>query len=183
MPQTTRIKREKNFIRQNQVQPHDSSTKLYVQFICLLTIILILILRTFISFYFDGRFQFFCVCEDVTNRGQQLEDLILKNDLILFNDKSHTYFHSASGTFTSIDLTLCSPSLFLNNSWKVGPDPCTVTTFPSCWRTMDLLLLKGFKDGSCQRQTGINSSIYAVLVCTNLPLQMLMIPCLCSLPS
>ena len=61
-------------------------------------------------------------CEDVNNRGQQLEDLILKNDLILLNDKSHTYFHSASGTFTSIDLTLCSPSLFLDFSWKVGPD-------------------------------------------------------------
>ena len=32
-------------------------------------------------------------CEDVNNRGQQLEDLILKNDLMLFNVKSHTYFH------------------------------------------------------------------------------------------
>ena len=112
-------------------------------------------------------------CEDVNNRGQQLEDLILKNDLILFNDKSHTYFHSASGTFTS------SPSLFLDFSWKVGPDPCGMTTVPSCWRTMYLLVLKGFKDGSWQRQTGTNSSIYAALVCNNLPLQMLMIPCLC----
>ena len=69
-------------------------------------------------------------CEDVINRGQQLEDLILKNDLILLNDKSHTYFHSASGTFTSIDLTLCSPSLFLDFSWKVGPDPCGSDHFP-----------------------------------------------------
>ena len=69
-------------------------------------------------------------CEDVNNRGQQLEDLILKNDLILLNDKSHTYFHSASGTFTSIDLTLCSPSLFLDLSWKVGPDHCGSDHFP-----------------------------------------------------
>ena len=69
-------------------------------------------------------------CGDVNNRGQQLEELILKNDLILLNDKSHTYFHSASGTFTSIDLTLCSPSLFLNFSWKVGPDPCGSDHFP-----------------------------------------------------
>ena len=60
-------------------------------------------------------------CEDVNNRGQQLEDLILKNDLIL-ND--------TSGTFTSIDLTLCSPSLFLDFSWKVGPDPCGNYHFP-----------------------------------------------------
>ena len=61
-------------------------------------------------------------CEDVNNKGKQLEDLILKNDLILFNDKSHTYFHSASDTFTFIDLTLCSPSLFL--------DPCESDHFP-----------------------------------------------------
>ena len=39
--------------------------------------------------------------EDVNNRGQQLEDLILKNDLKLLNDKSHTYFHSARDTITS----------------------------------------------------------------------------------
>ena len=71
-----------------------------------------------------------CGCEDENNRGQQLEDLILKNYLILFNDKSHTYFHSASGTFTSIDLTLCSPSLFLDFSWKVGHDTCGSNHFP-----------------------------------------------------
>ena len=29
-------------------------------------------------------------CDEVNNRGKQLEDLILKNDFILFNDKSHT---------------------------------------------------------------------------------------------
>ena len=69
-------------------------------------------------------------CESVNNRGQQWEDLILKNDLILFNDKSHTYFHSASDTFTFIDLTLSSPSLFLDFSLKVGPDPCGSDHFP-----------------------------------------------------
>ena len=74
-------------------------------------------------------------CEDVNNRGQELEYLILKIDLILLNDKSHTYFHSASGTFTSIDLTLFSPSLFLDFSWKVGPDPCGSDQCPICWRT------------------------------------------------
>ena len=59
-----------------------------------------------------------------------MEDLILKNYLILFNDKSCTYFHSASGTFTSIDLTLCSPSLFLDFYWKVGHDTCGSDHFP-----------------------------------------------------
>ena len=62
--------------------------------------------------------------DESNNRGQQLEDLILKNYLILFNDKSHT------GTFTTIDLTLDSPSIFLDFSWKVGPDPCGSEHFP-----------------------------------------------------
>ena len=44
--------------------------------------------------------------------------------------KTLTCFHSESGTFTSIDLTLCSPSLFLYFSWKVGPDPCGSDHFP-----------------------------------------------------
>ena len=60
-------------------------------------------------------------CVDVNNRGQQLEDLILKQNLILRNNKSHTYFQSALGTLTSIDLTICSLSLFLDFSWKVAP--------------------------------------------------------------
>ena len=31
-------------------------------------------------------------CEEVNNRGQHLVDLILKNDFIVFNDKSHNTF-------------------------------------------------------------------------------------------
>ena len=48
-----------------------------------------------------------CGCEDVNNRGQQIEDLILKNYLILYNDKCHIYFHSAVVLYvTSYVLTL-----------------------------------------------------------------------------
>ena len=63
-------------------------------------------------------------------RGKQLEDLILKNGVILLNGKTPTYFHTATGSLTSIDLTLCSPSLLLDFSWKVGPDPCGSDHFP-----------------------------------------------------
>ena len=86
-------------------------------------------------------------CNEIIKRGQQLEDLILKNYLILFNDKSHPYFHSANGTVTSIYLILCSPSIFLDFSWKVGPDPCGSDHFPIIWRMMDCLLFKEFRDG------------------------------------
>ena len=68
--------------------------------------------------------------KELNNRGQLLEDLILKNYLILFIDKSHTYFYSANVTFTSIDLTLSSPSLFIDFSWKVGSDTCGSDHFP-----------------------------------------------------
>ena len=51
-----------------------------------------------------------------------MENLILKNDLILLNNKSSIYFYSASGTFTSIYLTVCGRSIFLDFSWKVGSD-------------------------------------------------------------
>ena len=70
---------------------------------------------------------------------KDLQDLIdqLPSPFILMGDfnghhtlGSHTYLHSASGTFTAIDLTLCSPSLFLDFSWKVGPDPCGSDHFP-----------------------------------------------------
>ena len=76
-----------------------------------------------------------------------MEDLIHKDYLIIFNEKSRTYFHFACGTLTSIDLTLCSPSLFSTSPGKLVPTLVELTTFPSCWRMMDLLL-KGYKDGS-----------------------------------
>ena len=106
-------------------------------------------------------------CEKVINRGKQLEDLLLKNDLIIFDDKSSTYFHPASGTFTSIDLTLCSPSLYLDFSWRVGPDPCGSDHFPIILENGGPPSLKWFRDGSCRRQIGNNFGICAAPVCTN----------------
>ena len=50
-------------------------------------------------------------CEEVNNRG-------------LFNDKSHTYFHSAIGTFT-----LGSSSIFRDFSWRLVPTLVVVITF------------------------------------------------------
>ena len=79
--------------------------------------------------YFNGHHTLWG-CEEVNNRGKQLENVILKNDLIIFNEKSSTYFHPANGTFTSIDLTLCSQSLYLDFSWRVGPNPCGSDHFP-----------------------------------------------------
>ena len=60
-------------------------------------------------------------CEEVNVKCIHLEDLIIKTNLILFNDQSQTYYHSTNSTFTSTDLTLSSPSIFLDLAWKVGP--------------------------------------------------------------
>ena len=36
------------------------------------------------------------------------------------NDKSYTYLHPATGTFFSLDLSLCHPSLLLDFDWSGG---------------------------------------------------------------
>jgi hypothetical protein len=59
-----------------------------------------------------------------------VEDLLTKTDLVLLNDKSVTYLHPASGAQTSIDLSLCDPTLALDLSWKVKTDSHGSDHFP-----------------------------------------------------
>ena len=62
---------------------------------------------------------------DNNNRGE-----IIKNDLCLMNDKSYTYLHPATGHFSSLDLSLCHPSLLLDFNWSVYDDQCGSDHFP-----------------------------------------------------
>ena len=55
-------------------------------------------------------------------RGDLIENVITNSDVCLMNDKSYTYFHSNTGSFSSIDLSLCHPSLYLAYSWSVCDD-------------------------------------------------------------
>ena len=48
------------------------------------------------------------------DRGDKMEEFILDNDLILFNNKTHTYFSNTYGTTSLVDLTICSPSIYLD---------------------------------------------------------------------
>ena len=59
-----------------------------------------------------------------------MEHLLESSDICLLNDKSPTYFHPASGSFTSIDLSLCSASVFLDFTWQVHSDQCGSDHFP-----------------------------------------------------
>ena len=44
------------------------------------------------------------------------------------NDKS--YLHPATGHLSSLDLSLCHPSLFLDFDWSVYADQCGSDQFP-----------------------------------------------------
>ena len=46
------------------------------------------------------------------------------------NDKSHTYLHPATGTISSLDLSLCHPSLLLDFDWFVCEDQHGSDRFP-----------------------------------------------------
>ena len=63
-------------------------------------------------------------------RGELIEDFIAKNDICLMNDKSNTYLDSGKGTFSSLDLSLCHPSLYLDYEWSVCEDQHGSDHFP-----------------------------------------------------
>ena len=63
-------------------------------------------------------------------RGDNVQNFILNNSLCLWNDKSPTYLHPGSGSFTSIDLSICHPSLFLDYQWFPHETTCGSDHFP-----------------------------------------------------
>ena len=69
-------------------------------------------------------------CSKNNVRGEIIENFIETNDLCLMNDKSYTYLHPATGTFSSLDLSLCHPSLILDFDWYVCDDQHGSDHFP-----------------------------------------------------
>lgn len=68
--------------------------------------------------------------KDLNDKGRKVEDFITRHNLCLYNDKSATYLHPATGSYTSIDLSLCYPTLYLDYDWKVLDDLCGSDHFP-----------------------------------------------------
>ena len=68
-------------------------------------------------------------CRDTDQKGRIIEDVINRNN-ILYNNKSYTYLHPGTGTYSAIDLTLADASIFLDYSWKVHKDTCGSDHFP-----------------------------------------------------
>ena len=69
-------------------------------------------------------------CRDTDQKGRIIEDVINRNDLLLYNNKAYTYLHPGTGTYSAIDLTLADASIFLDYSWKVHDDTCGSDHFP-----------------------------------------------------
>ena len=67
---------------------------------------------------------------DTDLRGEEIENFISKNDICLMNDKSKTFLDSGKGTFSSLDLSLCHPSLYLDYNWSVCEDQHGSDHFP-----------------------------------------------------
>ena len=53
------------------------------------------------------------------------------------NDNSHTYLHPASGTFSSLDLPLCHPSLLLDFEWYFCDDQYGSDNFPIVFESIN----------------------------------------------
>ena len=60
--------------------------------------------------------------EHSTPKGIIIDSFIQKNSLSLFNDGSITFIHSGNRAETAIDLSMCSPNLFLDFKWNVLDD-------------------------------------------------------------
>ncbi len=62
-------------------------------------------------------------CNNTNQRGLQIENFISDNSLSYMNDpSSKTYLHPGTGSYSAIDLTLCSPVILPDFSWKVDDD-------------------------------------------------------------
>ena len=55
-------------------------------------------------------------CRDTDQKGKII-DVINRNNLLLYNNKSYPYLHPGTGTYSAIDLTLADASIFLDYSW------------------------------------------------------------------
>ena len=70
-------------------------------------------------------------CTDTNRRGDQIENFMSVNSLSFLNDPSaKTYLHPASGSYSSIDLSFCSPVLLPDFSWRCLEDTCGSDHFP-----------------------------------------------------
>ena len=69
-------------------------------------------------------------CDKDSSREDRIDDFITENSICLLNDGSYTYLHPATGTFTAIDLSLCSPDILVEIDFMVESDSYNSDHFP-----------------------------------------------------
>ena len=57
-------------------------------------------------------------------KGKVIESLLNQHQLYMYNNKSNSYLHPTTGTYSAIDLSICDTSLFLDYNWKVHDNTC-----------------------------------------------------------
>ena len=62
--------------------------------------------------------------KETEKKVKVIESLLNGHQLYMYNNKSNTYLHPVTGTYSAIDLSICDPSLFLDYNWKVHDDTC-----------------------------------------------------------
>ena len=70
------------------------------------------------------------------DKGRIIESFIDNHGLCLYNTKTPTYLHPATGTYTSLDLSVCFPTLPLDYDWKIHDDLCGSDHFPIFWNNI-----------------------------------------------
>ena len=67
---------------------------------------------------------------DTNRKGNMVEDFLLKNNVCLLNDCSHTHLDSSTGKTSSLDLSICDPEIQSDFSWSVSEDLYGSDHFP-----------------------------------------------------
>jgi Endonuclease-reverse transcriptase len=63
-------------------------------------------------------------CTNTDMKGKYVKNFLMESSFCLLNNKQSTYLHLATGSHSSINLTLCDPSLYLEFSWSLVDDRC-----------------------------------------------------------
>ena len=59
-----------------------------------------------------------------------MEDILTKRNLCILNGISPTYIHPATDSQSAIDLSICSPDIFLDMQWSTVDDMCKSDHYP-----------------------------------------------------
>ena len=95
-------------------------------------------------------------CDNNNSRGDRIDDFITESNVCLFNYCSYTYLHPATGTFTAIDLSLCSPDILMEIDFMVESDSYRSDCFPIIKKKSDslpdVILLELYATNYCKAE-------------------------------